>query len=131
MLRVSIRVASLVGAVALLAPAMSAEVTLPIRIRAWAVNMSNNLTGANAGTRNHRGQMVLRRRTYQTSRDRAQGQDALLRALQKLPVKGRVRIPAGPDPIPRTTDLVGTFNIRGMNRYPKVANGSSSPQTAK
>ena len=100
MLRVSIRVASLVGAVALLAPAMSAEVTLPIRIRAWAVNMSNNLTGANAV-------LEITVDKWSSADERAkllatvpQGQDTLLRALQKLPVKGRVRIPGwtGPDP---------------------------------
>jgi len=59
MLKIAIRVASLVGAVALLAPPISAEVTLPIRISAWAVNMSTNLTGAKRRTRNHLGQMVL------------------------------------------------------------------------
>ena len=100
MLRVSIRVASLVGAVALLAPAMSAEVTLPIRMRAWAVNMSNNLTGANAV-------LEITVDKWSSADERAkllatvpQGQDTLLRALQKLPVKGRVRIPGwtGPDP---------------------------------
>jgi hypothetical protein len=100
MLRVSIRVASLVGAVALLAPAMSAEVTLPIRIRAWAVNMSNNLTGANAVL-----EITVDKWSSADERTKLlatvpEGQDTLLRALQKLPVKGRVRIPGwtGPDP---------------------------------
>ena len=100
MLRVSIRIASLVGAVALLAPSMSAEVTLPIRIRAWAVNMSNNLTGANAVL-----EITVDKWSSGDERTKLlatvpQGQDALLRALQKLPVKGRVRIPGwtGPDP---------------------------------
>ena len=100
MLSISIRVASLVGAVVLLAPAISAEVTLPIRIRAWAVNMSNNLTGANAI-------LEITVDKWSSGDERAkllatvpQGQDTLLRALQKLPVKGRVRIPGwtGPDP---------------------------------
>jgi len=100
MLKISIRVASLVGAVALLAPPVSAEVTLPIRISAWAVNMSTNLTGANAV-------LEITLDKWSSDDERAKllatvpkGQDTLLRALQKLPVKGRVRIPGwtGPDP---------------------------------
>jgi hypothetical protein len=102
MLRNSIRAASLIGALALLyasAP-VSAEVTLPIRMRAWMVNMSNNLTGANAV-------IEITVDTWSSDEERAsllatvpKGQDALLRALQKLPAKGRVRIPGwtGPDP---------------------------------
>ncbi len=103
MLRISIRVASLMGAVALLfasALPMSAEVTLPIRMRAWAVNMGNNLTGANAV-------LEITLDQWSSADERAKllatvpkGQDTLLRVLQKLPVKGRVRIPGwtGPDP---------------------------------
>jgi hypothetical protein len=100
MLKIAIRVASLVGAVALLAPPISAEVTLPIRIRAWAVNMSTNLTGANAVL-----EITLDKWSSDDERAKLlatvpQGQSTLLRALQKLPVKGRVRIPGwtGPDP---------------------------------
>jgi hypothetical protein len=100
MSRISIRVAALLGAVALLAPLISAEVTLPIRMRAWAVNMSNNLTGANAV-------FEITVDKWSSAEERAKllatvpdGQDKLLRALQKLPVKGRLRIPGwtGPDP---------------------------------
>ena len=100
MLRVSIRIAALVGAIALLAPQMSAEVVLPARIRAWAVNMSNNLTGANGIL-----QITLDR--WSTAQERAsllqtvpKGQDDLVKALQKVPVKGRINIPgwSGPDP---------------------------------
>jgi len=100
MLRISIRVVSLVAAVVLLAPLVSAEVTLPIRIRTWAVNMSNNLTGANAV-------IEITVDKWSTDEERAKllatvpkGQDDLLRALQKVPVKGRIRIPGwtGPDP---------------------------------
>ena len=50
MTRISLRPASLVTALALLltsALPAAAQVTLPIRMRAFAVNMSNNLTGAN------------------------------------------------------------------------------------
>ena len=100
MLKISIRVALLVGAVALLAPPISAEVTLPIRINAWAVNMSTNLTGANAVL-----EITLDKWSSDDERAKLlatvpQGQDKLLRALQKVPVKGRVRIPGwtGPDP---------------------------------
>jgi hypothetical protein len=100
MLRYSIRVTALLGAVALLTPLTSAEVTLPIRMRAWAVNMSNNLTGANAI-------FEITVDKWSSADERAkllstvpEGQDKLLRELQKLSAKGRVRIPGwnGPDP---------------------------------
>ena len=79
---------------------IEAEVTLPIRMRTFAVNMSNNLTGAN-GTL----QITLDR--WSTAQEREmllqtvlKGQDDLVRALQKVPVKGRINIPGwtGPDP---------------------------------
>jgi hypothetical protein len=103
MARIVIPVASSMIAIAVLfatAPPISAEVVLPIRMRAWAVNMSNNLTGANAVL-----EITLDR--WSTAEERGKlletvpkGQDTLLRELQKLPVKGRVRIPGwtGPDP---------------------------------
>ena len=78
----------------------AAEVTLPIRMRTFAVNLSNNLTGANGIL-----QIVLDQ--WSTPEERAtllktvpKGQDDLLRALQKMPVKGRINIPGwmGPDP---------------------------------
>ena len=50
MIRISLRPACFLTALALVlasAPPMVAQVTLPIRMRAFAVNMSNNLTGAN------------------------------------------------------------------------------------
>jgi len=64
------------------------------------VNMSNNLTGAN-------GILEITVDKWSTADERAQllaivpkGQDDLLKALQKTPVKGRIRIPGwtGPDP---------------------------------
>jgi hypothetical protein len=103
MTRISLRPASLVTALALLltsALPAAAQVTLPIRMRAFAVNMSNNLTGANGIL-----QIVLDR--WSTEKERAtlletvpKGQDDLVRALQKMPVKGRINIPGwmGPDP---------------------------------
>src|SRR3954470_8674695 len=77
-----------------------AQVTLPIRMRAFAVNMSNNLTGAN-------GIIQITVDKWSTEQERAmllktvpKGQDDLLKALQKAPVKGRINIPGwqGPDP---------------------------------
>ena len=88
------------GCVLSLALPIEAEVTLPIRMRTFAVNMSNNLTGAN-GTL----QITLDR--WSTAQEREmllqtvlKGQDDLVRALQKVPVKGRINIPGwtGPDP---------------------------------
>jgi hypothetical protein len=62
--------------------------------------MSTNLTGANAVL-----EITLDKWSSDDERAKLlatvpQGQDTLLRALQKLPVKGRVRIPGwtGPDP---------------------------------
>jgi hypothetical protein len=103
MRRPSIRFAALALAVGLLiasAPPASAEVVLPIRMHAWMVNMSNNLTGANAML-----EITLDR--FSTQEERAKllaevpkGQDDLLRTLGRLPAKGRIRIPGwmGPDP---------------------------------
>ena len=102
MTRKSLRPASLVTALALLvaSASISAEVTLPIRMRAFAVNMSNNLTGANGIV-----QVVLDQWSTPDERMRLletipKGQDDLIRALQKAPVKGRINIPGwqGPDP---------------------------------
>src|SRR5262245_1891837 len=74
---------------------------LPLRITAWAVSMANVATGAN--------QMIeIRVEKWSTEQEREmlistfleKGQDQLLRALQKAPVKGRIRMPnrTGPDP---------------------------------
>lgn len=84
---------------------------LPLRITAWAVSMANVATGAN--------QMIeIRIEKWSTQQEREslisafldsakdskdgslKGQDALLKALQKAPVKGRIRMPnrTGPDP---------------------------------
>jgi hypothetical protein len=74
---------------------------LPIRMRAFAVNMTNIATGAN-------GILEITIDRWSTSAERQQlittmlekGQDKLLEALQKVPVKGRIRLPnwQGPDP---------------------------------
>ena len=74
---------------------------LPIRIRAFAVNMTNVATGAN-------GILEILIDKWSTSAERQdliktmleKGQDELLKRLQKVPVKGRIRLPnwQGPDP---------------------------------
>jgi hypothetical protein len=74
---------------------------LPLRITAWAVSMANVATGAN--------QMIeIRIEKWSTEQEREmlistfleKKQDGLLKALQKAPVKGRIRMPnrTGPDP---------------------------------
>jgi hypothetical protein len=74
---------------------------LPAKMRMSAVNMSNNLTGAN-------GILEITIDKWSTAQERAKlletvaakGQDKLLSELQKAPVKGRIRIPGwtGADP---------------------------------
>jgi hypothetical protein len=103
MMRSSVRPVSLaiaVGLVLSLALPVAAQVTLPIRMRAFAVNLSNNLTGAN-------GIIQITLDQWSTAQERTnllqtvpKGQDDLVRALQKVPVKGRINIPGwtGPDP---------------------------------
>lgn len=102
MTRGSLRSGTFVAALALvLASAQTtAEVTLPIRMRTFAVNMGNNLTGANGII-----QIVLDQWSTEAERARLletvpKGQDDLVRALQRTPVKGRINIPGwlGPDP---------------------------------
>src|SRR5262245_28078840 len=74
---------------------------LPIRMTAFAVNMSNNLTGANAVL-----EITVSQWSAASERQTlidtmlSKGQDALLSALQKTKAKGRMRIPGwqGPDP---------------------------------
>ena len=67
---------------------------LPAKMRMSAVNMSNNLTGANGileitidkwSTQEERGKLL--------ETVMAKGQEKLLSELQKAPVKGRIRIP--------------------------------------
>jgi hypothetical protein len=103
MTRSFIRLAAVAVALGLVlssAPPAAAQVVLPIRMRAFYVNMSNNLTGAN-------GILQITLDQWSTAQERAsllqtvpKGQDDLVKALQKVPVKGRINIPgwAGPDP---------------------------------
>ena len=74
---------------------------LPAKMRMSAVNMSNNLTGAN-------GILEITIERWSTPEERTKlldtvvekGQQKLLSELEKAPVKGRIRIPGwnGPDP---------------------------------
>jgi hypothetical protein len=94
---------SLVAAVLLLAPA-AAPVRAQqeaLRIDAFAINMSNIATGANA-------RVDITVDSWSTAEEREhlittmleKGSDALLKALQKTPVKGRFRIPTARQPDP-------------------------------
>ena len=105
MTRIRIDLAVGVCAVSILAAAfqtVSAQVPpVPIRMRAFAVNMTNVATGAN-------GILEILVDRWSTTAERQdlistmldKGQDALLSRLQKAPVKGRIRLPnwQGPDP---------------------------------
>lgn len=76
-------------------------VELPVKMRMSAVNMSNNLTGAN-------GILEITIDKWSTPEEREKlleavvekGQEKLLSELQRAPVKGRIRIPGwtGADP---------------------------------
>jgi len=78
-----------------------ATLPLPLRMTAFAVSMGTMATGANAV-------MDIRITRWSTSAEREtlintaveKGQDALLRALQKMPNHGKISIPGwiGPDP---------------------------------
>ena len=79
---------------------VAAEVVLPVRMRMSYVNMSNNLTGASGIL-----QITLDQWSSADERMRLletvpKGQDDLVKALQKAPVKGRINLPGwtGPDP---------------------------------
>ncbi|MBW8865977.1 MAG: hypothetical protein JF610_01375, partial [Acidobacteria bacterium] len=75
---------------------------LPLRMTAFAVNMSNVASGKTTAV------MDIRITRWSTQKQREdlittateKGQDALLRALQKMPDHGRISIPGwqGPDP---------------------------------
>ena len=75
---------------------------LPLRLSAFAVNMSTAQRGKNTAV------MDIRITRWSTAEERERlistavekGQDALLRSLQKMPDHGRIAIPAwtGPDP---------------------------------
>ena len=87
-----------------------AQLVLPVRMRAFGINMSNNLTGA-------AGIVEITLDKWSTAEERTKlletvpkGQDALLRALQKAPVKGRIRLPNFPGKDPQNYRL--GWNLR-------------------
>jgi hypothetical protein len=94
--RVRIAVAALVAAVLARVDARVHAQTVgePIRLSAWAVNLSNIATGAN-------GVMDIRVDRWSTERERDEliatflegGQDKLLDKLRDAPIKGRMNIP--------------------------------------
>ena len=98
------------GAFLAIAHVAFAQIVLPVRMRAFGVNMSNNLTGAN-------GIVEITLDKWSTADERTKlletvpkGQDALLRALQKAPVKGRIRLPNFPGKDPQNYRL--GWNLR-------------------
>jgi hypothetical protein len=80
-------------------PAAGAGLPLPLRMTAWAINMSNTATGAN-------GIVEIRVTKWSTTEERAaligvfldKGQDGLLRALEKIDAHGRIRLPGAMGP---------------------------------
>jgi hypothetical protein len=115
-----------------------------LEISAFAVNMSNIATGANAV-------VAITVSQWSTEEERARlidtmltkGSDALLRQLQKAPVKGRFRIPGQRQPDPhhlalgldiryaRQTPLPegGRRIILAMDRYIGMAEARNQPRS--
>ena len=100
--RLSVSAALTAAVIACSLQMASAQVIeLPVKMRMSAVNMSNNLTGAN-------GILEITIERWSTPEERTQllntvvekGQQKLLSVLEKAPVKGRIRIPGwtGQDP---------------------------------
>jgi hypothetical protein len=79
---------------------VAAEVVLPARMRMSYVNMSNNLTGASGILQITLDQWSSAEERMRLLETVPKGQDDLVRALQKAPVKGRINLPGwtGPDP---------------------------------
>jgi len=77
-----------------------------LEISAFAVNMSNIATGANAMVQiTVNGWSTAEERELLITTVLEKGSDALLRALQKAPVKGRFRIPTARPPDPHHLSL--------------------------
>ena len=104
------RIRVLLAGAVLLAAALSSSVvrgqtpaagglTLPLKMTAWAINMSNTATGAN-------GIVEIRITQWSTAEERAgligvfldKGQDGLLRSLEKVKAHGRIRLPGAMGP---------------------------------
>src|SRR4029079_10790988 len=97
-----------------------------IRLTSWAVSMANVATGANAV-------IDIRVDKWSTDEERQKliatfldkGQDGLLSALQKVPVKGRISIPARQGPDPTQTRL--GWNLRFAMQSPGEDGGPRGP----
>jgi hypothetical protein len=102
----SVFAGALVAAVVLLADqrligqnAGTGSLPLPLRMTAWALNMSNTATGAN-------GIVEIRVTQWSTAEERQaligtfldKGQDGLLGALEKVKAHGRIRLPGAMGP---------------------------------
>jgi hypothetical protein len=121
MTSVRVRLALLVAAAALVAPTAvpvhAQTMGQKIRMTAWAVSMSNTATGANAV-------LDIRVDKWSTDQERQKlistflekGQDGLLNALQKVPVKGRISNPGKRGPDPQQTRL--GWNLRFAMQQP-------------
>lgn len=91
----------------------------PIRLSAWAVNMSNVATGTTAV-------LDIRVDKWSTAKERQdliatfvdKGQDALLSQLQKLPAKGRIANPGKRGPDPTQTRLGWTLRYAEQTPLP-------------
>lgn len=91
-----------VAALATTARPVSTQAGEKLRITAWAVNMSNIGTGGNAMVEILiDGWSPPEERSEVIAAMEEGGQEALLRTLEKLPPKGRMRFPGwvGPDPL--------------------------------
>jgi hypothetical protein len=92
-------VTSVVTSVVSHAQAPGGDLPLPLRMTAWAVNMSNTATGAN-------GIVEIRITQWSTAAERQaligtfldKGQDKLLDALQDVKAHGRIRLPGAMGP---------------------------------
>ena len=106
-MRRALLASGIVTAALMLAPAPPVQAQQEaLEIDAFAINMSNIATGANA-------RVDIRINTWSTAAEREQlittmlekGSGALLKALQKAPVKGRFRIPTARPPDPHHLSL--------------------------
>ena len=94
------------AALTLVAASAPAQAQEPLEIDAFAINMSNIATGANA-------RVDIRINSWSTAEERERlivtmlekGSNALLKELQKAPVKGRFRIPTAKPPDPHHLSL--------------------------
>jgi hypothetical protein len=121
--RIAIAVCAVTALTAIGSPGHAQTAGQPIRLTAWAVSMSNTATGANAV-------FDIRVNKWSTEAERQQlistflekGQDGLLKALQKVPVKGRISNPGKRGPDPQQTRL--GWNLRFAMRQPLEDGGT-------